>query len=493
MNALQNIIKDSSLTYEQRVLALARYAENQLDVLNISKETQELRDLGIICDLYEGNAPYRPRYIVPDYEKFVNQGSEFLELEPPNNLSDLLNKLLILYKHVPSISSFPVYIGNLDYLIEPFLEGTKEDYEKIKNFMLHIDRTITDSFCHGNIGPKATKAGALVLKAQRELNTSIPNLTLKYNQDITPKDFLADALETAMITAKPSFANDHIFKDEFDGDYAIASCYNGLKIAGGSFTLVRLVLKKLADQTEDYDEFIHELLPKAVKNQLEYMDERIRFLVEETSFFQSSFLIREKLVDFENFTAMFGLVGLAETVNKFSDERFGHDASADEMGVEIIDLINTLVNRHENKYCEAFNGKFLLHAQVGIDDDIGVSPGCRIPIGDEPDLATHLKQVSRFQRYFPSGIGDIFPFEKTYKENIPALVNIVDGAIKNDIRYLSLYSSDSDVIRISGYLVKRSEIEKLRNGSPVLRDTVVLGKGAVDHMKVLDRKVQGNV
>jgi YjjI family glycine radical enzyme len=423
----------------------------------------------------------------------VNQGSKFLELDPPRNLSDLLNKLLILYKHVPSISSFPVYIGNLDYLIEPFLEGTSEDYEKIKNFMLHIDRTITDSFCHGNIGPKATKAGELILKAQKELNTSIPNLTLKYNQDVTPKDFLEKALETAMITAKPSFANDHMFKDEFNGDYAIASCYNGLKIAGGSFTLVRLVLKKLADQTDNYDEFIHELLPKAVKNQLEYMDERIRFLVEETSFFQSSFLINEGLVDFKKFTAMFGLVGLAETVNKFSDERFGHDVSADEMGVEIIDLINTLVNQHENKYCEAFNGKFLLHAQVGIDDDIGVSPGCRIPIGDEPDLATHLKQVSRFQKYFPSGIGDIFPFEKTYKENIPALVNIVEGAIKNNIRYLSLYSSDSDVIRISGYLVKRSEIEKLRNGSPVLRDTVVLGKGAVDHMKVLDRKVQGNV
>lgn len=493
MNELQNIIKDSSLTYEQRVLALARYAENQLDVLNISEETQGLIDAGVICDLYEGDAPYRPRYIVPNYEKFVQQGSEFLELEPPEDLADLLNKLLILYKHVPSISSFPVYLGNLDYLIDPFLEGTVEDYKKIKNFMLHIDRTITDSFCHGNIGPKATKAGELILKAQRELNTSIPNLTLKYNKDLTSKDFLENSLKTAMITAKPSFANDHMFKDEFEGDYAIASCYNGLKIAGGSFTLVRLVLKKLADQTDSFDKFINELLPKAVKNQLEYMDERIRFLVEETSFFESNFLVREKLVDFKNFTAMFGLVGLAETVNKYSDKKFGHDGSADEMGVKIIDLINTLVNQHKNKYCEAFDGKYLLHAQVGIDDDIGVSPGCRIPIGDEPDLATHLKQVSRFQKYFPSGIGDIFPFEKTYKENIPALVNIVDGAIKNDIRYLSLYSSDSDVIRISGYLVKRSEIEKLRNGSPVLRDTVVLGKGAVDNMKVLDRKVQGNV
>jgi len=484
MSELLNIINDSSLTYEQRVLGLARYAENQLNVLNISNATQLLRDQGIICDLFEGNAPYRPRYIVPDYEKFVQQGSEFLELEPPKDLSDLLNKLLILYKHVPSISSFPVYIGNLDYLIEPFLENKTDDYEKIKNFMLHIDRTITDSFCHGNLGPKATKAGELILKAQRELNTS---------KDETPKAFLEDALETAMVTAKPSFANDHMFKDDFDGEYAIASCYNGLKIAGGSFTLVRLVLKKLADQTDHYDEFMNELLPKAVKHQLDYMDERIRFLVEETSFFQSSFLVKEGLIDFSNFTAMFGLVGLAETVNKFSKEKFGHDISADAMGVKIIDSIYSLVNEHKNKYCEAFDGKFLLHAQVGIDDDIGVSPGCRIPIGDEPDLVDHLKQVSKFQKYFPSGIGDIFPFEKTYKNNIPALVNIVDGAIENDIRYLSLYSSDSDVIRISGYLVKRSEIEKLRNGSPVLRDTVALGKGAVDHMKVLDRKVQKNV
>lgn len=493
MSELMNIIKDRTLTYEQRVLSLARYAENQLQVLNISKETQELIDAGVICDLYEGEAPYRPRYVVPDYEKFVKVGSDFLELDPPKNLDDLLNKLLILYKHVPSISSFPVYIGNLDYLINPFLQDSPDDYEKIKNFMLHIDRTITDSFCHGNIGPKATKAGELILKAQRELNTAIPNLTLKYNKKETSLDFLKDSLSTAMVTAKPSFANDLMFRGEFGGDYAIASCYNGLKIGGGSFTLVRLVLKKLADQTNDYNVFITELLPNAVENQLKYMDERIRFLIEETPFFESNFLVKENLINLDHFTAMFGLVGLAETVNKFSDSKFGHDVIADDMGVEIIDIINNIVSKHKNKYCKAFNGKFLLHAQVGIDDDVGVSPGCRIPIGDEPDMVTHLKQVSKFQKYFPSGIGDIFPFEKTYKKNIDALVNIIGGAIENNIRYISIYSSDSDVIRISGYLVKRSEIEKLRTGSPVLRDTVALGKGAADHMKILERKVQKNV
>jgi hypothetical protein len=60
------------------------------------------------------------------------------------------------------------------------------------------------------------------------------------------------------------------------------------------------------------------------------------------------------------------------------------------------------------------------------------------------------------------------------------------------MRYLSLHGSDSDVIRITGYLVKRSEIEKLRRGEQVLQDTVALGLGAVDNQKVLERKVRSN-
>ncbi|MEK6265421.1 MAG: DUF3029 family protein, partial [Clostridium sp.] len=70
MDNILGIIKNGTLTYEQKVLTLARAAENSIDVLNIDKDAQKLRDEGIICDLFEGHAPYRPRYIVPDYEKF---------------------------------------------------------------------------------------------------------------------------------------------------------------------------------------------------------------------------------------------------------------------------------------------------------------------------------------------------------------------------------------------------------------------------------------
>ena len=159
MDDIKNIIKDTSLTYQQKVLTLAKAAENSIKVLNIDKETERYRQEGVICDLFEGNAPYRPRYIVPDYEVFLKKGSKFLGLEPPQNIWEAVNSLLILYKNVPSITSFPVYLGNIDTLLERFIKDEDEAYQAIKLFLLHIDRTITDSFCHANIGPEDTKAG----------------------------------------------------------------------------------------------------------------------------------------------------------------------------------------------------------------------------------------------------------------------------------------------------------------------------------------------
>lgn len=494
MNTVEKIIKDSSLTYEQKVIALSKEAENTLKVLNISKECELLRKSGIICDLFEGNAPYRPRYIVPNYEKFMIDGSSFLELDPPKDIWEATNSLLILYKHVPSITTMPVYIGNIDYLLEPFIEDEEVAYKAIKLFLKHIDRTITDSFCHGNIGPKATKAGKLILRAERELQDAIPNITLKYSEE-TSKDFAIDAVKTALCTAKPSFANDEMFRKEFKGDYAIASCYNGLYIGGGSYTLVRINLKAVAEQSKSIDDFFNCRLPNAMREMADYIDERIRYIVEESGFFEHSFLVKEGLIRRDRFTAMFGMFGLAECVNTILkadklENRFGHCKSADQLGVKIIEYMNNFVKNHKNKYCEITNGSFLLHAQVGISDDIDVSPGCRIPIGEEIELWDHLKNAALFHKYFPSGIGDIFPFEKNAVNNLDYILDIIKGSFKEGIRYFSLYSSDSDVIRITGYLVKRSEIEKLEKGQAVTQDTVALGLGAVKNGHILERKVR---
>jgi YjjI family glycine radical enzyme len=498
----ETIIRDPQLTYQQKLHGLARMAERMVDVLEISPEVQELRDQGIICDLFEGAAPYRPRYIAPDYQRALNQGSEFMDLAPPEDIWEAVAFLQILYKHVPSITTFPVFLGNLDTLLEPFVlqsvkdTGSQRESEKaIRLLLQHIDRTLNDSFCHANLGPFATTAGELILKVTAEQKNAVPNLTLLYDPQITPDNFASLAAQVGLETAKPSFANHSQYLHEFESlgspGYVIASCYNGLPLGGGSYTLVRLNLKKLADRSTDLEDFYHRL-PNVVNHQLKYMDERVRFLVEESNFFQTSFLIHEGLISQDQFTGMFGIVGLAEAVNQLNPTRslFGSDPAADQLGLEIISRISELVKSHKAPHVQIGDRAYLLHAQVGIDLDQGVSPGCRIPIGQEPPLPLHLIQSAPFHQFFPSGIGDVFAFEPTMKRNPSALVDIIKGAFSQGLRYLSAYSADSDVVRITGYLVKRSEIEKLNRGEPSLLDTTVLGKNAVNNLRVLDRKLR---
>ena len=476
-----SIVKNRVLTYEQKLRTLAGAAEATLDVLGITPEIQEYRDKGIICDLFEGNAPYRARYITPDYEVFMKQGSKFLEIKPAKDIWEATTNLLILYNHVPSITTYPVYLGNLDTLLEPYIKDEEEAYKAIKLFLLQIDRTITDSFCHANLGPHKTKAGEMIMKATAELNTMTPNLTLKYDEEVTPDDFAVLAIETSLKVAKPSFANNKMFRKDFYGeDYAIASCYNGLSIGGGAYTLVRLNLAKLANEAKDEEDLLNNALPEAVKRMASYMDKRVKFLVEESGFFDTSFLVKEGLIHRDRFSGMFGVVGLAECVNKIigaenKEDKFGWSEYADELGVRIIERLQELVHNYKTEYCEITDNHYVLHAQVGIDTDAGISPGCRIPIGDEPALPKHIKQTAKFHPYFKSGIGDIFPFDEMSSKNPASILDIIKGAFKEGMRYFSVYSTDADVIRITGYLVKKSEMEKLYKNEQVIQQTVVFG------------------
>ena len=114
-----------------------------------------------------------------------------------------------------------------------------------------------------------------------------------------------------------------------------------------------------------------------------------------------------------------------------------------------------------------------------------------VPIGEEPEeLIDHLKHCEKFHKYFPSGTGDIFPIDTTVHKNNEFLLDIIKGSFREGIRYLSFYATDSDVIRITGYLVKRSEIEKLEKGENVLQDTTALGMGAKHNGHILERKVR---
>ncbi|MBR1439828.1 MAG: YjjI family glycine radical enzyme [Lachnospiraceae bacterium] len=495
-------IKSATLTHEQKVCTLAGKADSLLEVLDLPEGLSELLDQPIetqcICDLFEGHAPMRPRYIIPDYEKFMKEGSKFLQLDPPQDIYEAINSLLIFYKHVPSITNFPVYVGALDKLLDPYLKDVDDETAKklLKLFLIHVDRTILDSFSHANLGPEPTRAGRLILEVERELEQAVPNITLKYDPEITDDDFAIEAVKTSLKSAKPSFANHKMFTSELGEDYVIASCYNGLKLGGGSYTLCRMILGNIAKRAKDLKDFKENQLPYVMDIMARYMDARIKFEVEESGFFENNFLAKEGFIHRDRFTAMFGMVGMAECVNILMEKegkagRYGHNKEADALGVEIMEQIKAFNDAHTNPYCEVTGGHFLLHAQVGIASDLKVSPGTRIPIGEEPEeLLEHLRHCSLFHKYFPSGTGDIFPIDTTAHKNPEFILDIVKGAFKEDLRYLSFYASDSDVIRITGYLVKRSEIEKLRSGQAVLQDTTALGLGATDNGKVQQRRIR---
>jgi len=237
-------IKSKNLTYEQKHHSLANIAErliNPIEILNYTKEEMDAIDTHRVCDLNEGYGVYRPRYIVPDYSVFIEKGCKFLDLKAPTDLDELLDGLLIIYHHVPSITSFPVFIGSLDKLMDPFIMDEERDYIKIKRFLNHIDKTISDSFCHANIGPDATKAGELILKAVIELKNPTPNMTIKYNKNTTDREFAKLAAEACLLASKPSFSNDEYYCKDV-GEHGIASCYNALPMAGGAYTLLRLRL-----------------------------------------------------------------------------------------------------------------------------------------------------------------------------------------------------------------------------------------------------------
>ena len=75
-------------------------------------------------------------------------------------------------------------------------------------------------------------------------------------------------------TAKPSFANHAMFTREWGENYAIASCYNGLKIGGGGFTLPRIRLYECSLKAKDPQDFLDNVLPRYVQIMLEMMEIR---------------------------------------------------------------------------------------------------------------------------------------------------------------------------------------------------------------------------
>lgn len=205
----QAIVTDAHLSPKQKSHFLALEAEASLPYLKLSPESARAMEQGIICDMFEGHTPFKPRYVLPDYAKFLAQGSEYLELSPASNFDEALNMLTILYHHVPSVTSIPVYLGQLDSVLLPYVGELSEAsiYQKLKLFWIMLDRTLPDAFMHANIGPSDNIICRTILRVDAELKQIAPNLTFMYDPSITPDDLLRQATDNICQCSKPHIAN----------------------------------------------------------------------------------------------------------------------------------------------------------------------------------------------------------------------------------------------------------------------------------------------
>jgi YjjI family glycine radical enzyme len=486
-----SIVTDATLSAKQKTLRLAQEAETCLPYMQIKPATQLAMDEGILCDMFEGNAPYKPRYVLPDYAKFLEQGSQYLELEPAQDLDDALNLLSIIYHHVPSVTSLPVFLGHLDTTLLPYvgLLGEEEVYKKIKRFWIMLDRTLPDAFTHVNIGPTDNIICRTILRVDAELKQIAPNLTFMYDPELSSDDLLRHATSNIVECSKPHIGNYPLHANAFDEKgFGIVSCYNALPLAGGANTLTRINLKEIANKAASVDDFMGYVLPKYCDAMFDLIESRSAFLHEKSHFFDS-FLVTEGLIYEDRFTPMFGIYGMAEAVNILMQKQgvtalYGHDEKANKLGHSISKLLSEIVKSVPVKY--GYNGRALLHAQGGINYDIDVTPGVRIPYGTEPDPVTYIQATVGHHQYYPSGISDILTIDETVKSNPEAMFNLAKGALQVGFREFSANVASNDLVRVTGYMIKLSDIQKVKQqGSRT--NTTDLGADAAEHTGILER------
>ncbi|MCP4319180.1 MAG: YjjI family glycine radical enzyme [Hyphomicrobiales bacterium] len=490
---LRRIVNDPTLSAAQKARYLSLEAENSLDYPQLDAETRAALDARVICDMYEGHAPYKPRYVLPDYSVVLTRGSEWLEMPVPQTLDEAIHTLMVAYHHVPSVTGMPVYIGQLDDLLLPFCDGVSDEalYQKIKLFWRYLDRVLPDAFMHANIGPTDNRVARAILQVDAELKQIAPNLTFFYDPGVSSEEILRIATTNITKCSKPHIANHPLHEPAFgDRGYGIVSCYNVLPVCGGASTLTRVNLAEIANRSTDIEDFLNNTLPHYVELNFRLTEARVDYLFNHSGF-MDSFLLTEGWLDESRFAAMFGIFAMAEAVNTLQDKmgaagRYGHNAQANALGHRISARLAELVAARPLK--NVWQGRAMLHSQAGLSTDKDLTPGVRIPYGTEPDPVTHVRALAPHHQYYASGISEILTLDETIKTNPEAVLDLCKGAFSIGFREFTANVDSNDLVRVTGFMIRLSDVEKFNAEIGSRTNTTALGAEAADVTSILQRK-----
>ena len=216
----------------------------------VSPECQEALDKRVICDMYEGHAPFTARYILPDYEKAIRQG---LALPRDAAAHEPRRRARVPAGHVrerPQRHHLPGVPRRPRQGARPVRH--RRHQRRRTGHASCADSGSASTACCPTRSCTSTSARTTAASPARSSVWSAacaracPTSPSRWTPTITPDDLIEDGVRTVFETGKPHFVNHPMMVGDHGERYAAVSCYNSLKIGGGAHTLVRLNLKEAA-------------------------------------------------------------------------------------------------------------------------------------------------------------------------------------------------------------------------------------------------------
>jgi hypothetical protein len=91
---------------------------------------------------------------------------------------------------------------------------------------------------------------------------------------------------------------------------------------------------------------------------------------------------------------------------------------------------------------------------------------------------------------FPAGVSDVLAFDDTARRNPEAVLDVLRGSFRTGMRDFTFNLDSNDFIRITGYLVRKSDLAHLDEGAR--HGSTFLGAGSVVGSR-LDQRVSKRV
>ena len=97
--------------------------------------------------------------------------------------------------------------------------------------------------------------------------------------------------------------------------------------------------------------------------------------------------------------------------------------------------------------------------------------------------------VAPHHKHFTAGVSDIFHIDDTVQRNPDAMVDMIRGAFNTGMLDFTFNVDSNDFLRITGYLVRKSELAAYAEGNE-RHSSTLFAAGSVENSHVTERAIK---